>query len=63
MSEPPRSSAAGAGIMLVLVIVVCAAVGLGIGALTGSPAPFAIGGGAVGLVAGFALVYSRFKNI
>jgi hypothetical protein len=49
--------------MLLLVIVVCAAAGAGIGALAGSPAPFAIGGGALGLVAGFALVYSRFKNI
>lgn len=63
MSEPQSSSAAAAGIMLLLVIVVCSGVGGGIGALVGSPAPFAVGGGALGLVAGFALVYSRFKNI
>ena len=41
----------------------CALVGLGIGALVGAPAPLAILGGAVGLAAGFWLVYSRFRNI
>jgi hypothetical protein len=41
----------------------CALAGLGIGALAGAPAPLAIVGGAVGLAAGFWLVYSRFKDI
>jgi hypothetical protein len=64
MSESPRSSAAGAGIMLLMTIVICAGVGYAIGALVGeSAALFAIGGGAIGLAAGFALVYTRFKNI
>ena len=63
MTEPPRRSAAGAGMMLLLVIVVCTAAGLGVGTLAGSPAPFAVAGGAIGLLAGFALVYARFKDI
>ena len=64
MSEPPGNSAAAAGIMLLMTIVVCAGLGYAAGALTGgSPALFAIAGGAVGLAAGFALVYTRFKNI
>ena len=49
--------------MLLVTIVVCAASGLGIGSLIGAAAPLAIAGGFVGLVLGFALVYSRFKNI
>lgn len=49
--------------MLLLTIVVCAAVGLGVGTLVGAAAPLAIAGGFVGLVLGFALVYTRFKNI
>ena len=63
MSEPPNGSAAAAGIMLLVTIVVCAAVGLGVGTLVGAAAPLAVGGGFVGIVLGFALVYSRFKNI
>ena len=49
--------------MLLITIVACAAVGFGVGALTGSPALLTIAGGFVGLVLGFALVYTRFKNI
>ncbi len=63
MSKPPGNSAAGAGIMLLLTIVVCAALGYGAGVLFGTPALFAVFGGFVGLVAGFALVYRRFRNL
>lgn len=49
--------------MLVATIVICVAVGLGVGVLVGAVAPLAVAGGFVGLVLGFALVYSRFKNI
>ncbi len=50
--------------MLLTTIVVCAGVGYGVGALAGgSPALFAVVGGGIGLAAGFALVYARFKNI
>jgi hypothetical protein len=62
MTEPSRN-AAGAGLMLLMTIVLCAMIGLGLGALVGAPAPFAIAGGFFGLGAGFALVYSRFKDI
>lgn len=54
---------AAAGTLLVATIVLCALAGLGAGALVGATAPLAILGGGVGLVAGFWLVYSRFRNI
>ena len=63
MADPPRSSAAAAGVMLLVTIVVCAALGYGIGTLTGPTALLTTAGGFVGLVVGFALVYTRFKNI
>lgn len=64
MSEPPpRTSAAGAGMMLLVTIVVCAGVGFGVGEALGSSALGAVAGGFIGLMAGFALVYTRFKNI
>lgn len=49
--------------MLLITIVVCAAVGLGIGTLLGLAAPLAVLGGFVGLVLGFGIVYTRFRNI
>jgi hypothetical protein len=49
--------------MLLTTIVVCAAAGFGVGAIAGPRALFAVIGGAIGLVAGFTLVYTRFKNI
>ena len=64
MDQPsPRGDAAAAGLMLVLTIVLCALVGLGIGAMVDATAILAIAGGAAGLVLGFILVYTRFKNI
>jgi hypothetical protein len=62
-SPPGRSGAAGAGVLLVAAVIVFTLVGLALGALIGAPAPLAILGGGVGLVAGFWLVYSRFRDI
>jgi hypothetical protein len=65
VTESPRgrADAATAGTLLVGAIVLCALVGLGAGALVGAPAPLAILGAGVGLVAGFWIVYSRFRDI
>ena len=49
--------------MLVASIVVCGGLGLGVGALVGLSVPFALTGLFAGLVVGFALVYTRFKDI
>ncbi len=65
MSERPRgrTDAAAAGALLVGTVVFCALAGLGVGALVDASAPLAILGGAVGLVAGFWIVYSRYRDI
>jgi hypothetical protein len=67
MSEPRRERSTAdprmAGFLLVAVILAVTGAGLGIGALLSLPVPFALGGLFVGLVAGFALVYSRFRDI
>jgi hypothetical protein len=59
----PSANAAAAGIMLLLTIVVFAGAGAGLGALFGAPGLSAVAGGFVGIFAGFALVYTRFRNI
>lgn len=63
MTEPPRSDVASAGLMLLSTILLCAAAGLGLGALVGLPVPLGLAGLFVGAVAGFALVYTRFKDL
>lgn len=63
MTDPSPRNAAGAGLTLVATIILCAGVGLAIGALAGAPVPFLLAGLFAGLVAGFALVYSRFKDL
>jgi hypothetical protein len=61
---PERSrDAALAGFMLVVTAVLCGGVGLGIGAAIGAPALLGILGLFIGFGAGFALVYTRFKDI
>jgi hypothetical protein len=61
---PERSrDAALAGFMLVVTAVLVAGAGLGIGALVGAPALLGIVGLFIGFGAGFALVYTRFKDI
>jgi hypothetical protein len=63
MDDKPPNRGAVAGTLLVAAIVLCAAIGLGLGELVGAPAPLAIVGVFVGLGAGFAIVYQRFKDI
>jgi hypothetical protein len=63
MIEPRRTDPAAAGAMLVATIVSCAGAGFGIGALIGFPVPLGLVGLFVGLIAGFALVYARFKRV
>jgi hypothetical protein len=49
--------------MLVVTMLLCGAAGLGAGVLVGSPALLGIVGFFAGVVAGFAVVYARFKNV
>lgn len=49
--------------MLLASIITCGGIGLGIGALLGLTVPFALTGLFAGLMVGFALVYTRFKDI
>jgi hypothetical protein len=58
----PRD-AAGAGLTLVSLLVVCAAIGFGVGSAFGAEVLLAFAGGAIGLILGFAVVYSRFKDL
>ena len=60
---PQRSDPASAGVMLLVTLVLCAGAGFGIGALVGLPVPLGLVGLFAGLIAGFALVYTRFKNV
>jgi hypothetical protein len=61
--DGPRPSPAAAGMLLVASIVSLGAAGLGLGALVGLPVPFALAGVFAGLAVGFALVYSRYRDI
>jgi hypothetical protein len=59
----PLNRGVVAGTLLVATMLLCIAIGLGIGALIGAPALLGISGLFVGLIAGFALVHSRFKDL
>jgi hypothetical protein len=63
MTDPSRPSPAGAGLTLVATMLLCGAAGLGLGALLGLAVPLGIAGLFAGTVAGFALVYARFRDI
>ena len=63
MSRRPSSNPAAAGAMLLATILLCTGIGLGVGALVGLPVPLALAGLFLGSVAGFALVYTRFRDI
>jgi hypothetical protein len=52
-----------AGSLLVGTIVLCAAVGFGLGAAVGAPVVLGLVGLFAGLVAGFVVVYARFKDL
>jgi pilus assembly protein TadC len=66
MTETPpggRADAAMAGGLLIGAIVVCAAAGFGLGSLVGLAVPLGLVGLFAGLVAGFALVYARYRRL
>jgi hypothetical protein len=52
-----------AGTLLIAAILVCMGIGVGIGALVGAVVPLGLLGLFAGLGVGFALVYSRFKDL
>jgi hypothetical protein len=61
---PDRSrDAALAGFMLVVTAVLIGGIGLGIGLVVGVPALLGILGLFIGFGVGFAVVYTRFKDI
>jgi hypothetical protein len=56
---------AQAGILLIVTALLCAAIGFGLGSLAGGAVAGILAGvgGLIGLFLGFALVYSRFKDL
>lgn len=66
-SRPPRRQPGAdpktAGFLLVASIIALGGAGLGLGALLGAPVPLALVGLFAGLVVGFLVVHSRFKDI
>lgn len=60
---PTRVDAATAGISLVGAMVAGALAGYGLGSLVGIAVPLGLAGLFAGLVAGFALVYARFRRL
>ena len=63
MTDPSPRNPAGAGLVLVVTMLLCAAIGLAGGALAGAPVPFPPAGPSAGLFVGFALVYTRLKDL
>ena len=63
MTDKPRNAGMAAGFTLLAVVILCTALAGGVGALVGAPMPFVLGGLFIGFGAGFALVYSRFKDL
>ncbi|HEV7918644.1 MAG TPA: hypothetical protein VGO97_03620 [Solirubrobacterales bacterium] len=61
--DSPRATTLTAGSLLIAAIVLCAMAGFAVGKLVGAVAICAILGGFLGIGAGFALVYRRFKDI
>jgi ABC-type multidrug transport system permease subunit len=61
---PERSrDAALAGFMLLVTALLCGGIGAGVGVAIGAPALLGILGLFIGFGVGFALVYSRFKDL
>jgi presenilin-like A22 family membrane protease len=55
--------AALAGMLLVSSMLLCAAIGFGAGLAFGMQLPLALAGGFIGLIVGFRVVYTRFKDL
>jgi hypothetical protein len=62
MNDRSRNPAA-AGALLIATLLVCAGVGFALGSLVGAAGLLAGIGGFAGLILGFALVYTRFKDL
>ena len=62
-TEKPISRGASAGGLFIGPMVGLAAAGYGVGSLLGAGVVFGIAGLFAGLMAGFALVYARFKDL
>ena len=62
MPDPSRDAAL-AGFLLLVTAVLIGGIGLGIGLAVGAPALLGILGLFIGFGVGFALVYTRFKDI
>lgn len=58
-----RAAAPDAGLVLLVVIVLIAAVGWALGSTAGAQFAGALLGAFVGLVAGFALIYLRYRDL
>jgi hypothetical protein len=52
-----------AGSLIVATIVLCAGIGFGVGALVGLTVPLGLAGLFAGVVAGLALVITRFRDL
>lgn len=63
MSEPRRTDPAAAGALLVASVLLLGGLGLGLGSLVGASVPVGLAGFFAGLVIGFLLVRSRFRDI
>jgi hypothetical protein len=63
MTKRPGSDPAAAGVTLVATILLCSGAGLGLGLLVGAPVPLVLAGVFAGSIAGFALVYARYKDL
>ena len=63
MTEPRRTDPATAGALLVASVLLCGGAGLGVGALAGAAVPLGLAGFFAGLVVGFVVVHSRFRDI
>ena len=61
--RPPATHPLVAGSLALTVMLVCAAVGFGIGSLVGAEVPLGLAGLFIGVIAGFAVVHARFKDL
>lgn len=59
----PVTRAASAGALTLTVMLLCAAIGYGLGALIGAAVALGLVGFFVGVIAGFAVVISRFRDL
>jgi len=61
--RPPAANPVVAGSLIVATIILCTGIGFGLGALVGVAVPLGIAGLFAGVVAGLALVITRFRDL